>query len=126
MNVPLVPRRRGRLLAAAAVLALAAAGCGSSSTDTGQASSSSTQAPVAAGGTTVPGAVSTLPTLPGGTATSAPAGGSATSAKAAADPNAPRLDPAALQGQAVTVDGQPVDLASLADKDLVVWFWAPW
>jgi hypothetical protein len=40
--------------------------------------------------------------------------------------DAPRLDPATLEGEAVTVSGEPYDLGALAGKDLVIWFWAPW
>jgi len=36
------------------------------------------------------------------------------------------LDPAALTATATSVDGDQVDLAGYADRDLVVWFWAPW
>jgi hypothetical protein len=31
-----------------------------------------------------------------------------------------------FEGTATTVDGEEVDLAAFADRDLVVWFWAPW
>lgn len=51
------------------------------------------------------------------------AGGSDTAG--GADP-AQRLDESVLQGEAATVDGSTLDLASLAGNDLVVWFWAPW
>lgn len=36
------------------------------------------------------------------------------------------LDASVLSGQATTVAGDSFDLGTLADKDLVVWFWAPW
>ena len=36
------------------------------------------------------------------------------------------VDPAAFTGSASTVTGDDVDLAAYADRDLVVWFWAPW
>ncbi len=36
------------------------------------------------------------------------------------------LDASVLQGQATTATGESFDLGGLADKDLVVWFWAPW
>jgi hypothetical protein len=36
------------------------------------------------------------------------------------------FDAAALSGTATTVDGDVFDLGTLADADLVVWFWAPW
>jgi hypothetical protein len=29
-------------------------------------------------------------------------------------------------GTATTLDGEEVDLADFAERDLVVWFWAPW
>jgi hypothetical protein len=29
-------------------------------------------------------------------------------------------------GTATTLDGEEVDLADFAARDLVVWFWAPW
>jgi hypothetical protein len=32
----------------------------------------------------------------------------------------------AFDGVATTVDGDEVALADFADRDLVVWFWAPW
>jgi len=38
----------------------------------------------------------------------------------------PVLDASILTGEATTVTGETVDLASFADQDLVVWFWAPW
>ena len=41
-------------------------------------------------------------------------------------PDGPRLDPAVLSGEVNTVDGATFDLATVANKDLVVWFWAPW
>jgi hypothetical protein len=31
-----------------------------------------------------------------------------------------------FSGEAPTVDGGRVDLGDYADRDLVVWFWAPW
>ncbi|BBY96368.1 hypothetical protein MGALJ_60370 (plasmid) [Mycobacterium gallinarum] len=34
--------------------------------------------------------------------------------------------PEQLQFSATTVDGAPFDGASLAGKDAVLWFWAPW
>jgi hypothetical protein len=36
------------------------------------------------------------------------------------------VGPDMFEGTATTVDGEEVDLATLADRDLVVWFWAPW
>lgn len=36
------------------------------------------------------------------------------------------LDASVLTGEATTISGESVDLAALADQDLVVWFWAPW
>ncbi len=36
------------------------------------------------------------------------------------------LEASVLSGEAMTVDGETFDLGSLAEKDLVVWFWAPW
>jgi hypothetical protein len=53
----------------------------------------------------------------GGGDTAAPAGESATG---------PVLDASILSGAATTLDGGSFDLGTLADKDLVVWFWAPW
>lgn len=38
----------------------------------------------------------------------------------------PVLDASVLSGQAMTIGGESFDLGSLAGKDLVVWFWAPW
>jgi hypothetical protein len=40
----------------------------------------------------------------------------------AADP----LDADTFAGEAETVEGGTLDLGTLADRDLVVWFWAPW
>ncbi len=37
-----------------------------------------------------------------------------------------QLDASVLSGTATTVSGESFDLAALGDKDLVVWFWAPW
>ncbi|MEM7337521.1 MAG: hypothetical protein AAF467_02670 [Actinomycetota bacterium] len=31
-----------------------------------------------------------------------------------------------FDAQATTVSGEPFDLGELADRDLVLWFWAPW
>ena len=36
------------------------------------------------------------------------------------------VDLAAFERTAETVTGDQVDLAAYADRDLVVWFWAPW
>ena len=36
------------------------------------------------------------------------------------------LAPSTFEGTATTIDGDSIDLASLAGNDLVVWFWAPW
>ena len=112
------PPGRARSLAGALALAFALAACGSG-TDTTGAPSSSAAVPGGNGAATP--STATPPTLPGGTATS---GAAAT--KAPADPDAPRLDADVLQGQAATIDGTSFDLGSLAGKDLVVWFWAPW
>ena len=38
----------------------------------------------------------------------------------------PVLDASVLSGEAPLVAGGSFDLGTLADKDLVVWFWAPW
>jgi hypothetical protein len=38
----------------------------------------------------------------------------------------PTLAPSVFEGEAVTIDGTPFDLGELANKDLVLWFWAPW
>jgi len=37
-----------------------------------------------------------------------------------------RLDPSVLTGEATTWTGETFDLSTVAGKDLVVWFWAPW
>lgn len=116
------PPGRRRSLAGALVLAFALAACGSGTGTTGTAAPSSA-APQAGNG--APASTATAPALPGGTATSAAAGG-ASATKAPADPDAPRLDADVLQGQAATIEGTSFDLGSLAGKDLVVWFWAPW
>lgn len=31
-----------------------------------------------------------------------------------------------FDAEATTIDGEPFDLGELADRDLVLWFWAPW
>lgn len=31
-----------------------------------------------------------------------------------------------FEGEATTIEGQSFDLSTLADNNLVVWFWAPW
>jgi hypothetical protein len=36
------------------------------------------------------------------------------------------VGPDTFEGTATTLDGEQVDLATLAGEDLVVWFWAPW
>jgi hypothetical protein len=38
----------------------------------------------------------------------------------------PQFDATVFSGEALTVSGDAFDLGSLADKDLVLWFWAPW
>lgn len=43
-----------------------------------------------------------------------------------AAPTGPRLDASLFSGEAQTIGGESFDLGSLADKDLVLWFWAPW
>lgn len=116
------PPGRGRSLAGALALVFALAACSSGTATTG-APPSSSAAPQAGGGA-IP-STATAPTLPGGTATSAAASSAAVS-KAPADPSAPRLDADVLQGQANTIEGTSFDLGSLAGKDFVVWFWAPW
>ncbi len=120
MQRSFAPPGRGRSLAGALTLSFALAAC-SSGTDTTSAPSSSPAVPASATPSSAPAL-----TLPGGTATSATAGGGAAATKAPADPGAPRLDADALQGQAATIEGTSFDLGSLAGKDLVVWFWAPW
>ena len=57
-------------------------------------------------------------------ALAAAACGSADSELAAADGTT--LDPSVLTGEATTHTGETFDLSTVADKDLVVWFWAPW
>ncbi|MGH1491836.1 MAG: hypothetical protein ACRBK7_21005 [Acidimicrobiales bacterium] len=36
------------------------------------------------------------------------------------------IDASVFSGTATTISGESFDLGTLADKDLVVWFWAPW
>ena len=36
------------------------------------------------------------------------------------------LESSVLDGEATTVEGETFQLGSLADTDVVVWFWAPW
>ena len=43
-----------------------------------------------------------------------------------ASQNQPTFDATIFSGEALTVSGDSFDLGSLADKDLVLWFWAPW
>ncbi|MGI9596032.1 MAG: hypothetical protein ACR2QK_07715 [Acidimicrobiales bacterium] len=88
--------RRHHLAAAALAAAVVAAGCGAADED------------VVDAGTAVEDA------------TGDPAGAEETA------PTGPTLDVSVLSGQAMTVTGESFDLGSLADKDLVVWFWAPW
>ncbi|MDH4362587.1 MAG: hypothetical protein OEY41_02750 [Acidimicrobiia bacterium] len=121
MQRTFAPPGRGRSVAGALALGLALAACGAGTDSSGAPSSFA--APQAGNGATPSSA--TPPPPPGDSATSVAAGGSAAT-KTPADPNAPRLDPGALRGQAVTIDGTSFDLGSLAGKDLVVWFWAPW
>lgn len=59
----------------------------------------------------------------GGTDTAT--GGDATSG-ADASSDLAAIDPATFDGEATTITGEPFDLATVADADLVVWFWAPW
>jgi hypothetical protein len=42
------------------------------------------------------------------------------------EPTASTVDPDAFVGTASTVGGEQIDLAVFAERDLVVWFWAPW
>jgi hypothetical protein len=44
----------------------------------------------------------------------------------AAEPASDVLAAATFDGEATTVSGEVFDLAGLANKDLVIWFWAPW
>ncbi|MGF1596950.1 MAG: hypothetical protein ACFCVK_08450 [Acidimicrobiales bacterium] len=53
-------------------------------------------------------------------------GGDEDTSAAAAERDGPRLETSVLEGQATTVGGDPFDLGTLANADLVVWFWAPW
>lgn len=53
-------------------------------------------------------------------------GGTEAATPAADGGGGPVLDAAVLTGEATTLDGASFDLGGLADKDLVVWFWAPW
>ncbi len=57
-------------------------------------------------------------------ATEASSDGGAETESAAS--NGPVLDPSLFSGEAQTIGGESFDLGSLADKDLVLWFWAPW
>ena len=41
-------------------------------------------------------------------------------------PNADTLGAATFDGEATTIGGMSFDLGALANKDLVIWFWAPW
>lgn len=90
--------------------------CGSSGTqDTSAASSPATTAAAASSAAAT-----------GSSTTGSSATGSPTTTGSKPKPAGPTVDPAVFQGQATTIDGQPFDLGSLANKDLVVWFWAPW
>ena len=53
-------------------------------------------------------------------------GAGATTATPEAGPNGNLLTAATFDGQATTIQGETFDLAGLANKDLVIWFWAPW
>ena len=44
----------------------------------------------------------------------------------AAASNLPVIDASLFSGEAMLVEGGTFDLGTLADKDLVLWFWAPW
>lgn len=57
----------------------------------------------------------------GGSDTETESGAAAESAA-----SGPVLDASTFTGEATTVDGSSFDLGPLANKDLVVWFWAPW
>ncbi len=52
--------------------------------------------------------------------------GDSTPSTVVAEPTGDFLSAATFDGQATTVQGATFDLAGLANKDLVVWFWAPW
>ncbi len=68
-------------------------------------------------------AVALLAAACGGSDATESADGSATESAAQ---NGPRLDASLFSGEAQTISGETFDLGSLADKDLVLWFWAPW
>lgn len=51
---------------------------------------------------------------------------SLTATETVAPADGPILAADVLTGQATTIDGESFELGSLAEKDLVVWFWAPW
>ncbi len=54
------------------------------------------------------------------------AAGSDAAGGAADAPDGPVLDASVFSGEATTIEGASFDLGPLANKDLVVWFWAPW
>lgn len=60
----------------------------------------------------------------GGTTEGAAAGSDADAGGEA--PAGDRLAESTFDVEAVTVDGEPFDLAQLAASDVVLWFWAPW
>jgi len=74
-------------------------------------------------GAAILAALALLAAACGGSDTGAP---DASGAAAGAPGDGQKLDPSVLSGTATTADGQSFDLGTLADKDLVVWFWAPW
>lgn len=48
----------------------------------------------------------------------------ATAAEASGDTDV--LGAETFDGEAMSIGGETIELAGLADKDLVLWFWAPW
>lgn len=97
------PRRRNpiRSLALGLVLVLGLAACGTGTSDTGARDDPGESAGTAAGAPSSP----------------------------AATPTEPRAEPPVaeeLAFTAETVEGEAFDGATLAGKDAVLWFWAPW
>lgn len=60
------------------------------------------------------------------TTNTSPADEQTSSSTTKAETNADTLSAATFDGEATTVDGVSFDLGTLANKDLVLWFWAPW
>lgn len=106
-----------------AALALAVTACSSGSVD----EQTRTGAPADAAGTTATGDDGSngagAEEASGDDGDDDVTGGDGTGAPGA---DGPHLAASVFEGEIPTVDGATFDLATVANKDLVVWFWAPW